>query len=71
MCSRKFYDLSSAVALVGGGELGEKDDENLVDSEDDEDYLPPAQSYDLLKNDENRPDEELDESGEFELSVTC
>ena len=70
MCSRKFYDLSSAVALVGG-ELGESDDENLVDSEDDEDYLPPAQSYDLLQNDENRPDEELDESGEFELSVTC
>ena len=70
MCSRKFYDLSSAVALVGG-ELGESDDENLVDSEDDEDYLPPAQSYDLLQNDVNRPDEELDESGEFELSVTC
>ena len=70
MCSRKFYDLSSAVALVGG-ELGESDDENLVDSEDDEDYLPPAQSYDLLQNDENRPDEELDESGEFELSATC
>ena len=70
MSSRKFYDLSSAVALVGG-ELGESDDENLVDSEDDEDYLPPAQSYDLLQNDENRPDEELDESGEFELSVTC
>ena len=70
MCSRKVYDLSSAVALVGG-ELGESDDENLVDSEDDEDYLPPAQSYDLLQNDANRPDEELDESGEFELSVTC
>ena len=43
MSSQRFYNALAAAALIGG-EAGESDDENLVESdEDDEEYLPPLQ----------------------------